>query len=499
MALDAFLIRSGSVIKRLVISSAVLSFALNEIREHSIEVYGREEILDDDTVRFVIDGTTYGDYGITMFDFGLSSDGGYVTSMTLVPCSNVLQSVAMPGNDPFQETTNLGVFRQISKFVMQETGEYFPVSFVNADSVLMDAHFAVNASNALDMLRSLCGATSNAFRLSRSCGIEVGKFGADSGLVIKTGSNGRYKNILYASSVTYSKDSSDVYGAVYAEGGSFTKKQNPSDPDDNGKSVNLQMGSYYITEFNVTPPDGYTMVTSIAGDRTYYKLTKDGGPVKKSKKIQISGIVPKKENDYDSELAAATLLTQVASRYLEAKSEPNIVVTCRLEGYVQDADIGDTVRVYLADEAKKLKETIIDDDLYIIGIEYSTQTDVGYTTLTLSSRISDPEDLLQSAKGSLSGDTGYHPYQEFGQYANIVLASVHDGNPVCNGQGREISVNYAAYGYIATPNIVITCPAGYSAVITSSDLTDATICVTSYSTWTTTPVIISLLLSGDRG
>lgn len=498
MALEAFLIRSGSVIKRMAIVSASMGFALNEIREHSLEVKGRENILDGDTVRLSIDNTTYGDYAITIFDHSLSDDSGYVTNLTLVPCSNVLQSVAMPGNDPFEKTTNLSVFTHLSAFILQETGFYFPISFVNADSVAMGAHFAVNASNALDMLRSLCGATGNAFRLSESCGIEVGKFGESSGIFIKTGGNGRYKNILYPTSVRFSSDSSDVYGAVYVEGGSFTKKENPADPDDKGKSVNLQMGSYYITKFTITPPEGFTIVTSVSGDKTYYKLTKNGAPITKSKKIQVGGITPQKENDLQSEIDAATLLTEVASRYITAKSVPNIVVTCRFEGYIQDFDLGSTVRVYLADEARKTKDTIIDDDLYVTGIEYSTQTDIGYTSITLSNRISDPEDLLQSAKGSSSGDSGYKPYQEFGQYSNIVLATVMDGSPVCNGIGREISINYAAYGYINAPHITVNCPSGYSATITSSDLTDAVICVTAMATWPTTPVIITLELSGAR-
>lgn len=498
MALMAFLIRSGVVTEKLVVVSASMGFALNEIREHSLEVSGRVNIIEGDTVRILVNETVYGDYAVTIFEHGLSSDAGYVTSMTLVPCSNILQSVAMPGNDPFENTTNLSVFTHLSGFIMQETGFYFPISFVNADSVAMGAHFAVNASNALDMLRSLCGATGNAFRLSDYCGIEIGKFGASSGMFIKTGGNGRYKNILYPTSVRFSSDSSDTYGAVYAEGGSFTKKENPADPDDNGTSVNLQMGSYYITQFTITPPEGFTIVTSVSGEKTYYKLTKDGAPITKSKKIQIGGITPEKENDLQSEIDAATLLTEVASRYISAKSSPNIIVTCRFEGYVQDFDLGDTVRVYLADEGKKSKDTIIDEDLYVTGIDYTTQTDVGYTSINLSNRISDPEDLLQSAKGSSSGESGYKPYQEFGQYANVIIATVHDGSPVCSGTGREISVNYAAYDYIVTPHITINCPAGYSAVISSSNATDAVICVAAMGTWPTTPVIISLLLSGAR-
>jgi hypothetical protein len=403
----------------------------------------------------------------------------------------------MPGNDPFQGATNLDVFLKLSKFILQETGVYFPVSFINADSILMGAHFAVNASNALDMLRSLCGATSNAFRLSRSCGIEIGKFGASSGLFIKTGGNGRYKNVLYPTSVVFSRDSSDIYGSIYAEGGSFTKRENPGD---SGKSVNLQMGSYYITEFAVEPPEGFAITTSVAGDKTYYTLSRSICPNKaKSKKIQISGIVPEKEDDLDSEIAAATLLTHVASHYLEAKCAPNIVVTCRFDDYIQGFDLGDTIRVYLADEAKKSKETILDQDLYVTGIEYSIQEDVGYTNVTLSNRRSDPEDLLQSAKGSKSGDTGYHPYQEFGQYTNIILTTVSDASPVCNATGREISVNYSVYGYISTPLVTVTCPSGYSGSIVSSNLTDAVICINATSTWPTTPIVITVSLSGDRG
>ena len=498
MALEAFLVRSGIVIKRLAIVSASLSFALNEIREHNLEVSGRENILEGDAVRFSISNVTYGDYEITIFDHSFSSALGYSTTMTLVPCLNVLQSVAMPGNDPFEKTTNLSVFTHLSAFILQETGFYFPISFVNADSVAMGAHFAVNASNALDMLRSLCGATGNAFRLSESCGIEVGKFGESSGMFIKTGGNGRYKNILYPTSVRFSSDSSDIYGAVYADGGSFTKKENPSDPDDKGKSVNLQMGSYYITQFTITPPDGFTMATSVSGEKTYYKLTKNGAPITKSKKIQVGGITPIKENDLQSEIDAATLLTEVASRYITAKCVPNIVVTCRFEGFAQDFNLGETVRVYLADETRKSKDTIIDEDLYVTGIEYSTQTDTGFTSITLSNRISDPEDLLQSAKGSAAGDSGYKPYQEFGQYSNIVIATVMDGSPVCDSIGREISVNYAAYGYIDPPHITINCPSGYSAVITSSDAENAVICVTAMATWPTTPIIITLILSGAR-
>lgn len=499
MALDAFLIRSGSVIKKFVLSSASLGFALNEVREHTVEVYGRENILDGDTARVIIDGTTYGDYAITIFEHSLSSDAGYVTTLTFVPCSNILQSVAMPGNDPFENTTNLAVFTHLSGFIVQEAGFYFPISFVNADSVAMGSRFAVNASNALDMLRSLCGATGNAFRLSDSCGIEVGKFGQDSGFFIKTGGVGRYKNILYPTSVQISVDSSDIYGAVYAEGGSFTKKANPSDPDDKGKSVNLQMGSYYITQFTITPPDGFTMVTSVSGEKTYYKLTKDGGPITKSKKIQVGGITPTKENDLQSEIDAATLLTEVASRYITAKSVPNIVVTCRFEGYVQDFELGETAYVYLADEGKKSRDTIIDQDLYVTGIEYSTQADAGSTSITLSSRIADPEELLQASKGAKAGDSGYRPYQEFGQYSNIVLSTVRDASPSCGIDGREITVNYAAYGYIETPSITINCPAGYSGTLISSDLTDAVVCINATATWPTTPVIITLVLSGNRG
>jgi hypothetical protein len=458
-------IRSGSPLFSAVAESVTLNNALNESKESDASVMGGRgvEILYTDLVEIVVGGDVYGPFTVSTIQREASGEST-LTSLTLASCGEAYRNAATPDDDPFSASSNLNAFLKLPGFVAKKTGVDIPLTFVSAESLVMGANFSVGSTNALDLMRSLCGATANAFRFTDDCQIEVGRFGASSGLFIRNRTARSQNGQSAAEFGAVVVDASDTYSYVYAEGGTFKKSD--------GEDYNLSMGSRSITTFDLTPPDGYSITTDEVGKKLFYQLSRDAATVKRGKRVQIGGITPLNDT-LASEKAAAKLLMNIAAKYLESKAEPEVTVSATLKGYVK-ALPGDTAKLFISSGDK----TILDGDYYILSASYSMVSGRAETAFEFSSRLTDPEQLLQ-ATSPKAGDTGSKPHQSSGASGVTLTASVFLTDPVCGdlGNGRSVYVSYAVHGFLATPTLSFECPAGVTAEVTSSDTSGATICV----------------------
>lgn len=472
-------IRSGSPLFTAVAESVTLNKALNESKESDASIMGERgvEVLYTDLVEIVVGGDIYGPFTVSTIQREASGEG-MLTSLTLAGCGEAYRNAATPDDDPFNASSNLNAFLKIPGFVTKKTGVVIPLEFVSAESLVMGANFSVGSTNALDLMRSLCGATNNAFRFTDDCRIEVGRFGAASGLFIRNKTARSQNGQSAAEFGQVNINASDTYSYVYAEGGTFKKSD--------GEDYNLSMGSRSVTTFDLTPPDGYSITTDEVGKKLFYQLSRDAAFVKRGKRVQIGGITPL-DDTLESEKAAANMLMNVAAKYLESKAEPEITVSATLKGYVR-ASPGDTAKLFISIG----DNTVLDGDYYILSASYSMISGRAETVFEFSSRLTDPEQLLQ-ANSPKSGDTGSKPHQGSGAYGITLTASVLLTNPVCGdlGNGRSVYVDYSIHGFLATPTISFDCPAGVTAEVTSSNASGATICVkkTFWSSGTTITVV----------
>lgn len=458
-------LRSGSPLFSAVAESVTLNNALNESKESDASIMGGRgvEILHTDTVEIVVGGDVYGPFTVSTIQSEPKGEST-LTSLTLTGCGEAYRNAATPDDDPFNASSNLSAFLKLPGFVARKTGVTIPLSFVSAESFVMGANFSVGSTNGLDMLRSLCGATNNAFRFTEDCRIEVGRFGASSGLFIRNRSARSQNGQFIAEFGPVNIDASDTYSYVYAEGGTFTKSD--------GEDYNLGMGSRSVTTFDLTPPTGYSITTDEVEKKLFYQLSRDAATVKRGKRVQIGGITPLNDTQAAEE-AAANMLMNVAAKYLEAKSEPEVTVSATVKGYVK-ALPGDTAKLFISGG----DSTILDGDYYILSSSYSMISGRAETTFEFSSRLTDPEELLQ-ANSPKAGDTGSKPHQGAGVSGVTLVASVLATDSVCGafGVGRSVYVDYSVYGFLATPTISFECPAGVTAEVTSNDVNGALICV----------------------
>lgn len=463
-------IRSGSPLFTVVAESVAVNNALNESRESDATIAGGRgvEITEDDQIEIVIDEDTYGPFSVSTIQRDAVGER-VITSLSLAGCGEAYRNAATPDDDPFNASSNLSAFLKLPGFVADKTGVVMPISFVSAESLVMGANFSVGSTNALDMMRSLAGATNNAFRFTQDCRVEVGRFGASSGLFIRNRIARSQGRQLSAKFDTVSVNASDTYSYVYAEGGTFKKSD--------GEDYNLGMGSKAITTFDLTPPAGYTISTDEVNKKLFYRLSRDAATVKRGKRIQIGAITPTGTGQAAEEVAA-NMLMNIAAKYLQAKAEPEITVSATVTGYVR-ALPGDTANLFISGG----DDTILSGDYYILSVSYSASRDRVETVFEFSSRLTDPEALLQS-NSPKAGDTGSKPHQGSGVAGITLVATIKASDTVCGAfsEGRSVYVDYSSYGFLAAPTVSFECPAGVTATVLSSNASGATICV-SQSFW----------------
>lgn len=470
--------RSGVELFAAVADSVTINNSLNESRESDVMLSGYRgiEIVYTDTVEVILGADTYGPYSISTIEREAKGER-MVTSLTLAGCGEAYRNAATPDDDPFSATSNLSAFLKLPGFVAAKTGAVIPISFVSAEALVMGGNFSVGSTNALDMLRSLCGATNNAFRFTDDCRIEVGRFGEDSGLFIRNraarSQNGQYQAEVGAISV----DASDTYSYLYVEGGTFKKTD--------GEDYNLGLGSRVVTTFDLTPPDGYTISTDAVEKKLFYRLSRDAATVKRGKRIQIGGITPVDDTQVSEEVAANTLMN-VAAKYLEAKAEPETSLTAKIGGYVRVTP-GSVAEVFISSG----DNTVLTGNFYIISAAYTLDGRKSETELQLSSRLTDPEDLLQATSPKLGG-TGAKPHQGSGVSGVTIAATVSPADTACGGTGREVIIDYSVYGFLAVPEIAFECPDGVTASVTSSSATEATVCI-SKDYWSADVAIVAVV------
>jgi len=496
MVVRVLTLRDGEYVGAFSASSATVQFALNEIRRKDIVITGASalSILPDDQVMLYIgdDPDEYGPYNIVTQS--VNRQGAlFETHITLAACSDLMRLVAIPGSDPFDNKTNGQTFNAIINRVRFDTGLSVPVTFVNAEAITMDSRFAVNGENAFDSLVSLAAITGNAIRETRGCELQIGKFGELSDIKIGSGGTGVWPGIAYFDNdgVSYERDSSEVVGAVFPVGGTFKKWVAP-DTEKTAKDYTLQIGSYEITNYDISPPSGFEIETVESNKKLHYKLYKIGSDLTRSRKVQFGGIIPQEQNDPESERAASQFLAEVSARYLDMKSVPVTRISGAIHGYLGGVLPGDRVRVFLSFEGT----VIADEELYVSSITYSIDGESITTMLELSNVLYNPDEIL-SSKMSKSGESGYHPYQPLGQSATIVQATVGASGVQCSGGlGRIATVGYSAYGFTSVPVLHVIAPFGYSGTVVSATATEASICVVSSIGWTL-PVTIKVAIAGE--
>lgn len=473
--------RNGVSVFGFIPSSVAISQALNESREHDMVVEGKpgEQVQYGDEIEVLIRGNVYGPYTVAAISRSVQ-EATVSTILTLAGPGDPLRSSATPDDDPFLASNNLVALLKIQSFVYGETGVNIPISFVNAEYVGMSAKFSVRSLNALDMLRDICGATGNSFRITDDGRVEIGKFGTDSGLIVN-GNRAVVGTTVYTANVqNVDTNYAEMLSYLYVEGGSFLKRENPSDPNDKGQSVNLGLGSRYITKFTLEAPTGYTITEVQVAEKVHYKLTKIGATAKRGRRIQIAGITPLKENDLNSEKAAATSLAKMASLYLNAKSQPLVSLNVEIHDRV-DIGLGDSVQVRHTPNGRE----IVNGTFYVKEWRLSSQDDAVTTTLSLSSVVVDPEELIKVTSATKEGRTGYKPDVPIGLEGVVLYVTVSASDSSCGAYpvGRSITVDYSTPGFQSVPHVTVECSPGVIGSVVSSTKNNCVICVQQAGAW----------------
>lgn len=464
--------RNGVAVFSCIPLSIGITKALNEGREHDMVVDGKpgELILPDDEIEIMIRGNIYGPYTISSISRSVN-EATVQTTLLLAGAGDPLRSSATPDDDPFLALSNLVALLKIQSFVNGETGQNIPISFVNAEYVGMNAKFSVRSLNALDMLRDICGATGNSFRITEDRRVEIGKFGSDSGLIINTNRAMKDGQMYTANIQNVDKNYAEMLSYLYVEGGSFTK---------NGKSVNLGLGSRYYTTFTLTPPDGFTINEIQVADKVHYRMAIIGGTAKRGRRIQFAGISPLTQNNLASEISAANSLAKMASLYLKAKSQPMVTVSVEINDLI-DINLGDSVQVFHAPNGRET----VNQTLYVKEWRVTSQDDIVTTAMTLSSVVTDPEELIKATSATKDGRTGYKPDIPIGTEGVVVYVTVKSTDSTCgtNPIGRSVSVDYSSPGFQSVPHVTVESSPGVVGTVTSKTTTGCVICVQQAGAW----------------
>lgn len=468
-------LRNGNVIGTLPFLSLNTKATLAEASISEVEIDSRYacSIKNGDTIRVTCNTCEIGDFTVSEFSTDFSSDH-QPTMISLSPCVNALRCTPIPSNTIFQGISNVQAFNAIIDLVSQDGCLLIPVEFRNVSTQQFGARVNLGGANALEAIRALCAATGNTFTWSNNgCKIIVGTMGQKQNIYIRSGSNIHSDPYYFAKSMTITRDHGEVYGCAYVEGGNYTIPL-VSDPTKT-ETVTLSIGSDKSgNSYLATTPSGYTISQVIRLGKSYYKMCKNNsGDQCCATTISVGGITPK-TNSIPDQIEAANLLAKIAANYLEQVSVENITVEVEISGLLCGLILEDKVHVeQCCDDGSKA----ISDWLYVVDYEFLSEGDRSYTRLKLSTRLFDPQDMLDVTNTNKDDNGNVIPYQAIGEIVNQFSVFAFNSNQVCGTDGRVISVDYSATGYQTTPVISVNLPSGYTYSIISANSNSSTICI----------------------
>ena len=350
--------RNGQYIRRIQnFRSLTLPSALNEVREPELALPVDEcySIQLGDTIRVKMGDVTLEDYTVHLVVDDADDIDGSV-SLTLEPsCGSILRCAATSGNTVFDDLNALSTFTTIGSYITEEVGKTLPITFVNPNNFNLGGRLNANGRNMLEVLRTLCGATGNSFRVTNQCGLEIGQFGEASGLRLAGAGTDHDSINLHWLKSSLTRDASAIASALYVEGGGYHKE---------GSSDNyvLLMGDNTTggaTQYSTVPP-GYVIELIKRNKKDYFRLRKVGA-VGCTRAINIGNVTPLGEKKADI-YAAEQLLTNIAVKYLEMSSSAvirlDVVCPWALVGLV----VGQKVQAVINAPYGRL---LLDENIYI--------------------------------------------------------------------------------------------------------------------------------------
>lgn len=477
--------RNGLFLRRVIgLKSLTLSAALNEVREPELLVTMDYIYLfqNGDVIRVKLNNVTYEDYTVHLIvDDAQDTDGG--VTLTLEPsCGSILRCAATSGNTVFDDINVLTTFTTIGTYITEELGKTLPITFVNPNNFNLGGRLNANGRNMLEVLRTLCGSSGNSFRVTNTCGLEIGQFGESSGLRFGgAGHDHDATNIRWLKCMV-SRDASDIAAALYVEGGGYRK-------ENSGDNYVLLMGDNTTGKAPVlsTVPAGYVLELIKRNKKDYFRLRKIGA-VGCTRAINIGNVTPLGEKLADI-YSAQQLLTDIAVTYLEMKSNAATRVELVCQWALVDLVVGQKSRIVVnAPDGT----SVVNAEMYLREYEIRFQSDTITTALVFSSNLYEPDDLLSSSNQNVNQKGDKTPATGVGSITQAIIVNATLTSPVCNTTGRLVTLDYAGARYTAVPTIALSPPSGVTATVVSSTRTGATICVTASAY----PQVFSATVSG---
>lgn len=476
--------RNDVYLRRVLYKSITFPFALNEVREaemvcpstllHTFNINDTIQVASGDCVPEIY-------RVILVTDNQQEQDGG--TTVSLEPTSGaLLRCAATSGATLFDDLSVILTFQKIATYITEETGKTIPIVFVNPNNFNFGGRLNANGRNMLEVLRNLCGATGNSFRI-RNNALEIGQFGEDSGLIFNGAGNDHNLGAFKWKQIRVERDASEVTSAVYVEGGGY-KKEGSTD------SFTLLMGddtTGMAPQFS-TVPAGYLLEIVTRNAKRYFRLRKVGA-IGCSRAINIGGVSPLGERLLADIYPAQQLLTDIAVKYLEVKSQEALKVDIICPWTLCDVVDGQKAHVTFI---RYDGQVIIDADLYIVAHEIRYANDSVETAITLSNLLYDPDSLLESSNQNVDKKGDSAPAIGVGTIKQTVSYNAASTATVCNVTGRQVTIDYSATRYTAVPTITIIPVAGYTVSLISATKSSATLCVIG----ATYPVTGSVDISG---
>jgi len=464
--------RGVNFIRRILkFKSFTRSGALNEVREPELilPITDLYTVQNNDTIRVYISGVKFEDYRVHLVVNDASETDGGVTLSLEPSCGSVLRCAATSGATVFDDLTVVDTFNKIGQYILDETGRTIPLVFVNPNNFNFGGRLNANGRNMLEVIRNLCGVSGNSFRVKDDCTIEVGQFGEESGLIFGGPGNDHSDIRLSWIHSQFTDDISELTSALYVEGGGYTKEGS----NDNYVLLMGDNTTGKAPEYS-TVPAGYVIELIKRNLKDYFRLRKIGA-VGCTRAINIGGVTPLGEKLLEHIYPAQQLLTDIAVKYLEMKSQAVRRVDLVCPWIILDMIVGKKALVTIPDGNGGY---VISESMYVTEYEHRYQSDSMTTAVTLSSQLYDPDDLLSSSNQNVNTKGDKVPVTGVGSITQVVSFVATVTNPVCGVTGRQVTVDYSGAHYTAVPTLTITAPVGGTAVLLTATKSQATLCVT---------------------
>src|SRR3990172_6021354 len=291
-------------------------------------------------------------------------EGRMVAQLTLAAEAEDLRRCAVASEAVFENLTVQDVINNLVTYVQQEIGITIAITYVNLSAFNFGSKFNPLSKNIIEILREAAALSGNAFRFD-GLTIEFGTFGNASGYVFREGfSNSGWGTTHFFQNATYRRDSSEVVGCLYVEGGSYQEAGEVT-------SV-LKLGGTNPLYWAV-PPAGYTMTQVTRLGLIAYRLCKDDGNGL-SARINIPGISPDVEAGVipssAQKLVARQAMMDASIEYMKAHSQPVVTWEIDVPGCLCGLRVGDKAHLLATCDGTN---EITPDPLYVTALRVSWQ------------------------------------------------------------------------------------------------------------------------------